>query len=143
MLCDEMEIGPWRSYEMPDLPTPTAAVGAVLNELQSMRMTLHGAHRIEVSGATFYGCKSANSGCTVIIENLQFNWIDVGDFHPGISTDLPGGGQVDDSAFAQLSQLFPRSGDFDISIKWSDSDIYLRVPQGGSSGNIIHGWPKE
>lgn len=88
-----------------------------LNELESMRLTLHGAHRIEVEGnyaitnsEPVRGTMAPSSRPTaprVTLNNVRMVWVDVGDMHPGTETILDSGESIDDSEFTASGNSYP------------------------------------
>jgi len=88
-----------------------------LNELESMRLTLHGAHRVEVEGnyaitnsEPVRGTMAPSSRPTaprVTLNNVRMVWVDVGDMHPGTETILDSGESIDDSEFTATGNSYP------------------------------------
>ncbi|EDX76493.1 hypothetical protein MC7420_4749 [Coleofasciculus chthonoplastes PCC 7420] len=74
-----------------------SVTGVKLNELESMRLTLHGCHRIEMSGN--YEVSDEGGNKIVRFTNVHFIWIDRADLHPGTGTELSSGEVVDDREF--------------------------------------------
>ena len=106
--------------------------GVSLNELESMRLTLHGCHRIDIEGD--YEVIDEGSDKVVRFRNVHFIWVDRADLHPGTVTELETGEEVDDREFT--------------SAGW-DYDIYIHfyMPRTStwrvSGGRAEHerGWP--
>lgn len=124
--------------------------GVRLNELESMRLTLHGCHRIEIRGRVHV---EQDGGDTIVRIHPKLTWIDVADLHPGTTTELAGGGEVDDREFTaagwdyDIAIMFEPTGSIfgpDSSSKWrvsSSSEVHEAgwppdgaVPQGGRRG---------
>jgi hypothetical protein len=105
--------------------------GVRLNELESMRLTLHGCHRIEIRGRAHV----ADDGSDRVVRLYpKMTWIDVADLHPGTVTELEGGATVDDREFTAAGW------DYDIHIEFSTQRASTyRV----SGGTVTHerGWP--
>ncbi len=105
-----------------------------LNELESMRLTLHGCHRIDITGRYFVEKEGADT--IVKLGSMRFTWIDRADLHPGTATELKSGAEVDDKEFTGAGW------DYDISIQFEMPSISTwRVS--GSSVTHIRGWPPE
>ncbi len=82
--------------------------GVTLNELDSMLLTLHGAHSFNVMGWFETTC-DPNHGDPKITQiafcDLTFQWLDRGDLHPGVETVTEGGATTtDDSEFASIGE---------------------------------------
>jgi hypothetical protein len=118
----------------------TSITGVRLDELESMRLTLHGCHRIDIKGRVHVADDGANR---VVKIWPQMTWIDVADLHPGTTTELDSGKSVDDKEFSaagwdyKIWIMFEPFGSVfapDVSSKW-------RV----SGGTATHeaGWPPE
>jgi hypothetical protein len=104
-----------------------------LDQLESMRLTLHGCHHIDVS-ATVYVTQDEKGDVVVHFERFLMTWVDRADLHPGTLTELESGETVDDSEFTAAGW------DYDISIGFAaPEDSYWRV----SGGTVVHerGWP--
>ena len=105
-----------------------------LNELESMRLTLHGCHHIDLS-ATVYVTQAENGYVTVEFARIVMTWVDVADLHPGTRTELGSGEMVDDSEFTAAGW------DYNIALTFAPSDnSAFRV----SGGAVTHesGWPE-
>jgi hypothetical protein len=114
--------------------------GVRLNELESMRLTLHGCHRIDIRGRVHVEQAGTD---TVVRIYPKITWIDVADLHPGTTTELEGGGEVDDREFSaagwdyDIAIMFEPAGSFfgpDASSKWRVS---------GSAEVHEAGWPPD
>jgi hypothetical protein len=104
-----------------------------LNELESMRLTLHGCHRIDVA-ATVYVTQADNGDVTVEFARIVMTWVDVADLHPGTLTELESGEMVDDSEFTAAGW------DYNIALTFAPSEnSTFRI----SGGAVTHesGWP--
>lgn len=109
--------------------------GVKLNELASMRMTLHGCHHIDIKD-DFRSTGSCPGYIT--FNNLKYTWVDKGKLHPGTKTELDDGTTIDDSWFKKLARYIPTAGPFDIKITWSaDSKWFCD----GTTTQIVCGWP--
>jgi len=75
------------------------------DELESMRLTLHGCHRIDIEGE--YEVTTEGSDKIVRLKNVHFVWVDEGDMHPGVGTQLDSGEIVEDEEFTGAGQGFP------------------------------------
>ncbi len=107
--------------------------GVRLNELESMRLTLHGCHEITISGD--YEVTTDEAGDTVVIlSDVEFHWIDAADLHPGTETELEDGSMVDDSEFTSAGWDY----DIDIAFHMPGSSKWKVV---GGSATHIEGWP--
>jgi hypothetical protein len=106
--------------------------GVRLNELESMRLTLHGCHRIEIH--ILYDVNAIKGGHEVIFRQIRMKWVDVGDMHPGTETELESGEVVDDS------ELTSAGSSYNIFIEFMpfERTIYHVV---GGSATQISGWP--
>jgi hypothetical protein len=111
--------------------------GVRLNQLASMRMTLHGSHRIDIKD-DFTVQGRGTACCRVTFKNLKYTWVDRGDLHPGTQTELDDGSTVDDSFFERLSRWIPSAGPYDIRITWSADSQWL---DDGRTVQIEWGWP--
>ena len=108
--------------------------GVKLNELESMRLTLHGCHRIDIS-TTVHVTPAENGDVTVNFARAVMTWIDLADLHPGTVTELESGETVDDSEFTAAGW------DYNIALTFAPSDnSSFRV----SGGGVVHesGWPE-
>lgn len=114
-------------------PTVTETVtGVRLNELESMRLTLHGAHRIDLE--VNYDVNAIEGGREVIFRRIHMTWVDRGDMHPGTETELESGEMVDDAELTGAGSAY---------------DIYIEfMPFGrtvyhvkGRSVQQVSGWP--
>jgi hypothetical protein len=114
--------------------------GVRLNELESMRLTLHGCHRIEIRGRAHVEQDGAD---TIVRLFPKLTWIDVADLHPGTTTELADGSEVDDREFTaagwdyDIAIMFEPVGSFfgpDASSKW-------RVTSSGETHEA--GWPPD
>lgn len=131
--------------------------GVRLNELESMRLTLHGCHRIDISGSyevTEEASRATEEGSTrartmapprprpprapttyrVTLSDVRFVWVDRADLHPGTTTELDTGEQVDDRQFTAAGW------DYDIRIHFSMPRTSTWLV---SRGQATHrrGWP--
>ena len=108
--------------------------GVKLNELESMRLTLHGCHRIDIS-ATVYVTPGGERRRHGQLRPVVMTWIDLADLHPGTVTELESGETVDDSEFTAAGW------DYNIALTFAPSDnSSFRV----SGGTVVHesGWPE-
>jgi hypothetical protein len=117
-------MGGWKSF------TDTVT-NVRLNELESMRLTLHGCHRIEINGRYWKGIE--NGVVTVKLGGVQFTWVDRADLHPGTTTELESGAQVDDQEFTSAGS------DYDIYIAFSMPSISTWTVSGSPAHT--RGWP--
>lgn len=106
--------------------------GVRLNELESMRLTLHGCHRIEVH--ILYDVNAIAGGHEVIFRQIRMKWVDVGDMHPGTGTELNSGEIVDDS------ELTSAGSSYNIFIEFMPFERTVYHVTGGSATQIS-GWP--
>lgn len=74
-----------------------SVTGVMLNELESMRLTLHSCHRIDISESFDVAEESGHK--VVRLSNISFIWVDRADLHPGTVTELETGELVDDREF--------------------------------------------
>lgn len=115
-----------------------------LNELESMRWTLHGAHRIEVQGdfrvtdtEPVRGTMAPSTRPTnprVTLSNVRMVWVDVGDMHPGTVTETDSGETVDDAEFTAAGNSYPIRIPFEMP---GESVWELR----SGSAVKLRGWP--
>jgi Domain of unknown function (DUF4157) len=117
-------MGGWQSF------TDTVT-NVRLNELESMRLTLHGCHRIEIHGRYWKGLE--NGVMTVKLGGVHFTWVDRADLHPGTTTELGSGAEVDDREFTGAGW------DYDIYIAFSMPSISTWTVAG--SPTHVRGWP--
>jgi hypothetical protein len=106
--------------------------GVALNELESMRLTLHGCHRIEIRGD--YHVETQGSDKIVKLSTVTFTWVDRADLHPGTGTQLESGAVVDDSEFTGAGW------DYDIRIQFMMPGESTWTVSGGSATHT-RGWP--
>lgn len=114
-------------------PTITERLtGVRLNELESMRLTLHGCHYIDVE--VNYDVNAITGGYEVIFRRISMTWVDVGDMHPGTGTELNSGEVVEDS------ELTSAGSSFNIYIEFSPTEptVYRVV---GGAVTQESGWP--
>jgi len=104
--------------------------GVLLNELESMRLTLHGSHHIEVGGRYWAG---EVDGVPTVRILPRLVWIDAGDLHPGTATELSGGEMVDDREFSAAGF------DYDIWIEFEPGESRWEVTAG--TARHAAGWP--
>lgn len=117
-------MGGWQSF------TDTVT-NVRLNELESMRLTLHGCHRIDIRGRYWKGTE--NGVVTVKLGGVHFTWVDRADLHPGTTTELATGAEVDDREFTGAGW------DYDIYIEFSMPSISTWTVSGSPSH--ARGWP--
>lgn len=100
-----------------------------LNELESMRLTLHGCHRIEITGRYWVGTEE---GMRTVRIFPTLVWVDRADLHPGTTTELQDGAEVDDREFTAAGF------DYDIRIAFEPG-----VSVWQDNGGVVHarGWP--
>jgi hypothetical protein len=111
----------------------TSITGVSLNELESMRWTLHGCHRIEIE--MDYSVSDDGSGNkTVTFTNMQFRWIDRGDMHPGTMTETDSGELVDDADLMGAGSAYP----IDIPFAAPGSSVWQ---VSGGAATQSSGWP--
>jgi hypothetical protein len=103
--------------------------GVRLNELESMRWTLHGCHEKKLS--LKYKIKEKNGVKCVVFYGIKMTWIDVGDLHPGIGTVDDSGNVTDDREFTGAGQSFP----IEIDFYPSEYSVWK------NDGTHIAGWP--
>jgi hypothetical protein len=114
-------------------PTVNETVtGVRLHELESMRLTLHGCHRIEVE--VNYDVNAISGGHEVIFRRISMKWVDVADMHPGTVTELEGGEEVDDA------ELTSAGSPYNIYIEFSPIGRTVYRVSGGSVTQVS-GWP--
>jgi hypothetical protein len=106
--------------------------GVRLNELESMRLTLHGCHRIEVR--ILYDVNAIEGGHEVIFRQIRMKWVDVADMHPGTETELDSGETVDDS------ELTSAGSSYNIYIEFMPRERTVYHVIGGSATQVS-GWP--
>ena len=119
-------------------PTVNETVtGVRLNELESMRLTLHGCHRIEVE--VNYDVNAISGGHEVIFRRVSMTWVDVADMHPGTTTELDSGEEVDDAELTSAGSSYNIYIEFDPS----QSPVNERTVYHVSGGSVtqISGWP--
>lgn len=111
-----------------DAPVPRR-----LNELESMRWTLHGCHRIQIE-MDYRVSEVSSDNKTVTFTNMHFRWIDVGDMHPGTETETDSGEVIDDADLMGAGASFP----IDIPFAAPGSSVWQV-----SGGTAAHrsGWP--
>ena len=78
--------------------------GVALEELESMRLTLHGCHRIEIRGSVHV---ESSGDDTIVRLYPKMTWIDVAELHPGTTTELDSGAEVDDQEFTGAGWNYP------------------------------------
>lgn len=105
--------------------------GTRLNELESMRLTLHGCYRIEIRG--LYRV-TQEEGTTTVQMTADFVWIDRADLHPNVATELESGEVVSDTEFSGAGW------DYDISIGFHMPSISTWTVSGGNATHV-RGWP--
>jgi hypothetical protein len=111
----------------------TSITDVRLNELESMRWTLHGCHRIEIE--MDYSVSDDGAGNkTVTFTNMHFRWIDVGDMHPGTVTETDSGELVDDADLMGAGSSFP------INIPFAAPGSSVWQVSGGTASHSS-GWP--
>lgn len=119
-------------------PTVTETVtGVRLNELESMRLTLHGCHRIQVE--VNYDVNAISGGHEVIFRRISMTWVDVADMHPGTVTELDSGEEVDDAELTAAGSSYNIYIEFDPS----QSPVNQRTVYHVSGGSVtrVSGWP--
>ena len=114
--------------------------GVRLNELESMRLTLHGCHRIEIRGQV----NVDPDGSAMIVRIFpQMTWVDRAALHPGTTTELDDHREVDDSSFTAAGWDYDERIMFEPvgSLLAPDASSRWRV----SGGVATHeaGWPPE
>jgi len=106
--------------------------GVRLNELESMRLTLHGCHRIDISGS--FDVAEESDHKVVRLSDISFVWVDRADLHPGTVTELETGELVDDREFTAAGW------DYDIRIHFSIPRPSTWRVAGGTATHE-RGWP--
>jgi hypothetical protein len=115
-------------------PTVTENVtGVRLNELESMRLTLHGAHRIEVE-VNYDVTALEGGGFEVVFRRIKMVWVDRGDMHAGVGTELDTGEVVEDE------ELTGAGAAYDIYIWFQPFERTVYRVSGGSATQQS-GWP--
>lgn len=114
--------------------------GVRLNELESMRLTLHGCHRIEIRGRAHV---AAEGGDFIVRLWPQMTWVDRAAMHPGTTTELDSGKQIDDSSFTAAGWDYDERIMFEPvgSILAPDASSKWRVS--GGVATHVAGWPPE
>lgn len=117
--------GGWQSFS-------ASITGVRLNELESMRLTLHGCHRIDIQGLYWKG--SDGGVTTVKLGGVRFTWVDRADLHPGTATELSSGAVVDDREFTGAGW------DYDIFINFTMPSVSTWTVSAGAATHV-RGWP--
>ena len=114
--------------------------GVRLNELESMRLTLHGCHRIEIRGRAHTAQDGAN---WVVSIWPKITWVDRAAMHPGTATVLDTGAQIDDSSFTAAGWDYDERIMFELvgTILHPDASSKWRVS--GGTATHLAGWPPE
>lgn len=111
--------------------------GVRLNELESMRLTLHGCHRIDIE--VNYDVNDISGGHEVIFRRIAMTWVDVADMHPGTETELDSGETVDDA------ELTSAGSSYNIFIAFDPTyaGLYPRSVYQVIGGSVTQtaGWP--
>lgn len=119
-------------------PTVNESVtGVRLNELESMRLTLHGCHRIDVE--VNYDVNAISGGHEVIFRRISMTWVDVADMHPGTETELDSGETVDDAELTSAGSAYNIFIRFDTSVARDNTYTVYNVM--GGSATQVSGWP--
>jgi RHS repeat-associated protein len=116
--------------------------GVRLNELASMRMTLHGAERITIQD-TYAVENPGTSCCKVTFEDVKFTWVDTGDLHPGVGTELNDGSTIPDDYFLAIRRRLrwiPTAGSYPIRISWMGASKW-EVDTSAGHSEYQWGWP--
>jgi hypothetical protein len=120
--------------------------GVRLNELESMRWTLHGAHRIEVSGnfsisdteldfsRESMAPTTRRTNPRVTFSNVRMVWVDVGDMHPGTVTETDSGEEIDDAEFTAAGNSYPIQIPF-----YMPGESVWEIA--GGTATKLRGWP--
>ncbi|HEY5959500.1 MAG TPA: DUF4157 domain-containing protein [Polyangiaceae bacterium] len=124
--------GGWKAFK-------SVMTGVRLNELESMRLTLHGCHRIDVRGRYWVG---EENGVKTVKIYADFDWIDRADLHPGTATELAGGQLVDDREFTAAGFDYDISIRFEIPGSIGHSPISTWTIEAGQVKHV-RGWPPE
>jgi hypothetical protein len=119
--------GGWKSFS-------DSMTNVRLNELESMRLTLHGCHRIDIRGR--YYVEDSGSDRIVKLGSVRLTWVDRGDLHPGTATELSSGASIDDSEFTGAGW------DYDIFITFEMPSLSTWNVSGGVATHT-RGWPPE
>jgi hypothetical protein len=120
-------LGLWQ----PDREYKETIRGVLLNELESMRLTLHGCHRIDIQ---ILASVKADGADTIVQMVVTMTWVDVADLHPGTATELEGGELVDDKEFTAAGWDYP------IAITFT-ADGYSTWRVNGGVAAHERGWP--
>ncbi len=111
----------------------THITGVRLNQLESMRLTLHGCHRIDLEGD--FTIVSGKNSQYLTFSNMRFAWIDVGDMHPGTVTETDSGEQIDDVEFTGAGSSYP------IKIPFTMQGTSNWLILNGTDITKLFGWP--
>lgn len=107
----------------------TSITGVRLNQLESMRWTLHGCHEIKLNFK--YKVISRKNEKVVVFSKIRMSWIDIADLHPGVSTEDANGVLTDDVEFTGAGMPYP------IEIAFSPYEYSIWRPDGSQ----LAGWP--
>jgi RHS repeat-associated protein len=112
--------------------------GVKLNELMSMRLTLHGCHKITITDDwKLYKPKvSGKCSCRVEFNHVKITWYDKGNLHPGTQTELNPGEWVDDSQFQGYGWSYPIKIHF-----YTWAKLEMDYKKGPSTLKWLGGWP--
>ncbi len=94
-------------------------------ESEAMKFTLHGCHRIGVSGS--YEVEIKGAYYVVSFVNNTWTWFDKGDLHGNLATKLKSGVVIPDQALLELGKLLGGK-EYPIEISWETSRK-IRIPR--------------
>jgi hypothetical protein len=114
--------------------------GVKLNELESMRLTLHGCHRIEIRGRANV---AAEGGDFIVKLWPQMTWVDRAAMHPGTTTELDSGKQIDDSSFTAAGWDYDERIMFELVGSVLAPDASSKWKVSGGVATHVAGWPPE
>ena len=114
--------------------------GVKLNELESMRLTLHGCHRIEIRGRAHV---AAEGGDFIVKLWPQMTWVDRAAMHPGTTTELDSGKQIDDSSFTAAGWDYDERIMFELVGSVLAPDASSKWKVSGGVATHVAGWPPE
>jgi len=120
-LCKRAKQYAGRDGDMAEQPFDGNLGRVLLEELDSMLITLHGTENVPVYGSVLKGC--VNGATVVAFRYLTFEWRDDGDMHVGISTTLTDGTTISDEDFLSIDL----GTSYSISISWISRDSIVKV----------------
>ena len=99
-----------------DPPLPPGVDDAIrLNDLDSMLLTLNGAHQVDVEGR-WTKTRLEGDRCRIDYVN-DWNWVDRGDLHSQLATRLSSGVTITDDQFRAIGTVLG-ADEYDIKISW-------------------------